>query len=159
MRPSVPLATLLFAIPSLADFHIGRADKETNPFARGDPVIKWTDYVACPSNYFGCQCYGYFSATADRGVSTRQNKAPTGNFSINSGLCSAGQLDFYYRSSQNVWEFYKNGGDGTKLGTCYPNSGHDLCFIRTGTALTVNYYEALVCISDVCDPTKPIPKA
>lgn len=146
------LATLALAAPGLADFHIGRADKQTNPFNKDSPVISWTDYVACPSNYFGCQCYGYISATADRGVLTRQNKPPTGDFSINAGLCGLGQLDFYYRQAENKWEFYKNGGDGAIQGTCYSNSGHDLCLKNTGTAVTVNYYEELVCYSYICNP-------
>lgn len=152
MRLSVYLAALSSALPCLADFHIGRADKETNPFNTDSPVLQWTDYVACPSNYFGCKCYGKISPSADRGVSTRQRKPPTGDFSIEAGLCGMGQLDFYYRAADNKWEFYVNGGNGDIQGTCYPNSTHDLCFLTTSTILTVNYYDELVCYSYICNP-------
>lgn len=151
MRIATSLATLALSIPCLADFHIGRADKQTNPFSKDFPVINWTDYTVCPSNYFGCQCYGGLKATSGRGVSTKGNKPPTGDFSINAGLCGVGQLDFYYRANENKWEFYIDNGNGQLQGTCYPNNGHDLCSLRTGTVITVNYYEELVCYTKICD--------
>ncbi|KAJ2968258.1 hypothetical protein NQ176_g9271 [Zarea fungicola] len=151
MRFSVSLAAMALAVPGLANFHIGRADKETNPFNKNSPVISWTDYVACPSNYFGCKCYGGISATADRGVSTTRNKSPSGDsFSLNAGLCGMGKLDFYWRQNLQKWEFFGSNGDGKVKGECYPNSTHDLCFLRTGTAVTVNYYDKLVCYSYIC---------
>ncbi|KAJ2980438.1 hypothetical protein NQ176_g2642 [Zarea fungicola] len=148
---SAPLALLALAVPSLANFHIGKADKETNPVSKDSPILNWTDYVACPSNYFGCKCYGGISPTADRGVSTARNAAPEGTFfSLNAGLCGMGKLDFYYQVDQNRWDFYEAGGDGKVKGECYPNHTHDLCSLKTGTAVTVNYYDELVCYSFVC---------
>ena len=144
------LATL--STTALANFHIGKADKEQNPFSDGFPPFKFTQWIACPSNYYGCKCYGYIAANADRGVQTSDDRTPEGHttFSLNAGLCGMGKLDFYYRQAQNVWEFYVSGGDGSLQGTCFDNRADlDWCS-RDGTALTTIYDDKLVCYSYIC---------
>lgn len=154
MHLCIPLVALVLPAPGLANFHIGRAKKENNPVLPNDPIIRWTDYTACPSNYYGCKCFGHINANADRGVETLDGKAPSGNFSLKTGLCGMKQLNFYYIQSKNKWQFYENNGDGKVKGECFRNSASSLCSLTTGTAVTVIYDDMLVCYSYICEPNR-----
>lgn len=92
-----------------------------NPDKGGTPGLKYTEYIACPSNYYNCKCFG--SIGIDRGVKVLPRGSTKGSFfSLASGLCGMGQLDFYYRPNFGHWEFYVHGGNGQVQGTCYKNN-------------------------------------
>lgn len=136
-----------------ANFHVGKADKtqlHVNPNGPGTPNLKFTTYIACPSNYLNCKCYGGFSDNSDRGVGVAHG-AITGDFSLKAGLCGMGQLDFYWRSNLGKWEFYVNGGNGDKQGECYKNSAALAgCGINPTSVLETNYDDKIVCYSYIC---------
>jgi hypothetical protein len=139
---SAIFAALLLLSPTLADFHIGQimnvAGSAPNPPTN-------TEYIACPSNYYNCNCFG----SKDRAVNTYLGQNPaSATFSLNSGLCGMGQLDFYYQDSKKGWDFYVNGGDGSLQGTCYPNSDTQWCAIPL--LWTTKYTDNLVCYSYIC---------
>lgn len=138
------LATLGFA-----NFHVGRADK--TQITHSDlPPVTFTQYIACPSNYLNCNCYGGFAANADRGVQVSKGST-SGDFSLNAGLCGMGQLDFYYRANLGHWEFYVDGGDGSIQGTCYKNDAKlAACGLSPYSILETNYDDQLVCYSYIC---------
>lgn len=141
--------SLALAIPARANFHVGKADKQTIPFGNS-PVLKFTDYIACPSNYMNCKCYGGYKPNSDRGVGTVSGGI-SGDFSLKAGLCGMGQLDFYHRADQKKWEFYVHGGDGSIQGTCYPTTDTIKgCALNTGTTLQTNYDDKLICYSYIC---------
>ncbi|KAJ2983081.1 hypothetical protein NQ176_g945 [Zarea fungicola] len=137
-----------------ANFHIGKADKvqlSTNPDRGGGPPLKYTRYIACPSNYLNCKCYGGFADNSDRGVGLASGSSLSRDFSLKGGLCGTGQLDFYYRPNLGHWEFYVNGGNGDIQGTCYKNSDSlKGCGIGPHTVLETNYSDQLVCYSYIC---------
>ena len=66
-------------------------------------------------------------------------------FSVESGLCGLGQLNFY-KQSDGSWDFYQNNGDGSLQGTCYSNTAITSCL------LAFNVYDQLVCYSYICNP-------
>ncbi|KAJ2979736.1 hypothetical protein NQ176_g3069 [Zarea fungicola] len=149
MQLSSTLLVLPFLPAALANFHVGIAHKWTNPLS-DFPSIEWTTAIACPSNYLSCKCYGQIADNADRGVGSIGHKSDLGNmFSLNSGLCGMGQLDFYYRSDRGVWEFYVNNGDGSLQGTCYSNSARDWC-VQHGSTLSTDYDDKIWCDSYIC---------
>ncbi|CEG80558.1 hypothetical protein RMATCC62417_14876 [Rhizopus microsporus] len=121
-----------------ADFHI----------STGVATGGRTGVVACPSNYWNCNCYG----KGDRaGVVTDANNSGLGNitpdtnfFKIRKGLCGMGEMNFYKRNDGR-WEFYANNGDGKLLGTCYENKAIKKC-------TTVLLTDKLVCYSYICNP-------
>ncbi|KAJ2982980.1 hypothetical protein NQ176_g1025 [Zarea fungicola] len=135
-----------------ANFHIGKADKvqlHTVPDQPHSPPLKFTQYIACPSNYMNCNCYGRFAANADRGVEVAHGST-SGDFSLKAGLCGMGQLDFYKRSG-GFWEFYVNNGNGDIQGTCYKNSAElQGCGINPLSVLETNYDDQIVCYSYIC---------
>jgi len=144
---SAIFAALLLLSPTLADFHIG---EQLGVYGTAPDPPTGTKYVACPSNYYNCYCYG--SINPDRGVFI-QGGQNTGSatFSLHAGLCGMGQLNFYYQQSKGGWDFYVNNGDGSLQGTCYPNSDTKYC----GTSLpffSAKYTDSLVCYSYICNP-------
>ncbi|KAN0076667.1 hypothetical protein V8E54_006809 [Elaphomyces granulatus] len=140
---STIFAALLLLSPTLADFHIGQHDRVS---AGPQGPISATLYLACPSNYYNCKCYG--SIRPDRGVFTVGGQSPgSATFSLSAGLCGMGQLDFYYRQSKESWDFYVNGGDGSLQGTCYSNSDTQTCY---SFYFSATYYDRLVCYSYIC---------
>jgi hypothetical protein len=131
------LIAALFPSCTLADFHIG----EIFAFNSAGSI---TEYVACPSNYFNCNC---FKLNPDRGVILAAGVVPSSaQFSLPAGLCGMKQLDFYYKSDKGGWDFYVHGGDGSLQGTCYKNSATKSC----AGAVSVSYSDALVCYSYIC---------
>jgi hypothetical protein len=141
---STIFAALLLLSPTLADFHIGQQDGVS---AGPKEPISTTDYLACPSNYYNCKCYG--SIHPDRGVFTVRGQSPgSATFSLSAGLCGMGQLDFYYRQSKGGWDFYVSGGDGSLQGTCYSNSDTETCY---SLGFLATYYDSLVCYSYICN--------
>ncbi|KAJ2977919.1 hypothetical protein NQ176_g4098 [Zarea fungicola] len=135
-----------------ADFHVGRSDfsqQATNP-DKGT-ILQWSDYFACPSNYYQCKCFGQLSS--DRGVKVKSGSTTGQYFSLESGLCGMGQLDFYYRPNLGHWEFYVNGGDGKVQGTCYSNSAETVrCGNPIFSNISAGYHDQLVCYSYICNP-------
>jgi len=139
---SAIFAILLLLSPTLADFHIGEQVHND----RG--ITDTTDFVACPSNYYKCNCFGMPNPASDRGVYIKSGQSPASNsFSLDAGLCGMGQLNFYYRQDKGGWDFYVNGGDGSLQGTCYPNlhAKDEGCPIFQYT-----YKDLLVCYSYIC---------
>lgn len=133
----------------IADFHIGKTDftqHSTNPDK--PPFNEWTDYVACPSNYYQCRCYG--QVAPDRGVRLVSG-ATSGDFSLAAGLCGMGRLDFYYRPNLDRWEFYVNKGDGTLQGTCYKNNPKSESCGGLLSNLQGIYHDTMVCYSYICN--------
>ena len=145
---SAIFAALLLLSPTLADFHVG----EQFGVAAGptDP-IEITRYLACPSDYYNCRCFG--SIRPDRGVFIEGGQTPdSATFSLNAGLCGMGKLDFYYRQSKGAWDFYVSGGDGSLQGTCYRNSADSQWCGTSYPAFTARYFDRLVCYSYICNP-------
>jgi hypothetical protein len=141
---SAIIAALLLLSPTLADFHIGQQDGDS---AGPEGPIFSKKYVACPSDYYNCHCYG--SVNPERGVFTLSGQNPgSATFSLKSGLCGMGQLNFYYQQSKGGWDFYVNGGDGSLQGTCYSNSDTKTCG-KIGFLAT--YHDSLVCYSYICN--------
>jgi hypothetical protein len=144
--PAIFTALLLPSLTS-ADFHIGTQVIYWSPTST-DP-IQQTRYLACPSNYYNCNCFGGYSS--DRGVVTTQSPA-SATFSLPAGLCGLGQLNFYYQQDKGGWDFYVNDGDGSLQGTCYSNSAStQYCFNNLPLLETV-YTDSLVCYSYICNP-------
>ncbi|KAN0068725.1 hypothetical protein V8E54_013449 [Elaphomyces granulatus] len=137
---SAIFAALLLISPTLADFHIGlRSDVFGTP--------KLPQYIACPSDYYNCLCYG--RPKSDRGVYIRYPQSPDNySFSLEAGLCGMGsQLNFYYQDNKGGWDFYVNNGDGTRQGTCYSNEDEETCLPDF-----IHYTDELVCYSHICEP-------
>jgi hypothetical protein len=142
---SAIFAALLLLSPTLADFHIGTQfgvyGTQPNP-----PTT--TEYIACPSNYYNCNCYG--AMNPDRGVLIQPGTNPgSATFYLKSGLCGMGQLDFYYQQSKGGWDIYVNGGDGSLQGTCYPNSDTQHCSFLP--LFTSKYTDNLICYTHICN--------
>lgn len=145
----LPISLLTAALaawitPAAADFHIlGRA---TRLFAGpGDSIDM---LIACPSNFFNCQCIGD-SKNSAAVVDYDLNSLPSGgSFELAAGLCGAGAMNFYDRGS-GKWEFFANGGDGTKLGDCNVNTNSAVTdctsAFQTSTASSL-----LICSSSIC---------
>ena len=123
--------TILFA---LADFRI------TQGIAPGGGA----GLEACPSNYYNCKCLKDGDRAAqvvvnDHGVGS----LPASMFSVKAGLCGLGQLNFQKRGDGS-WNIYKNDGDGSVQGTCYPDTAGTSC---SGGFF---FYDQLVCYSYIC---------
>ena len=144
---SAIFASLLLLSPTLADFHIG--EQQVLAAAPKEPV-ETTKYLACPSNYYNCNCYG--SVHPDRGVFIQGSQNPgSATFSLDSGLCGMGQLNFYYQQSKGGWDFYVNDGDGSLQGTCYSNSAKSQS-CSSFPLFQYQYFDRLICYSYICNP-------
>jgi hypothetical protein len=126
---------------TLADFHIDNLRNTVVNSPGGQS--SWTSVVACPSNYWNCKCL----TSGDR---TGKVDGTLGDsvFSIKSGFCGMGKLNFY--KSGNTFLMYKDGGDGKVIGTCYWNTGDagKVCGITGGSTTVTGGY---VCYSYVCN--------
>jgi hypothetical protein len=142
---SAIFAALLLS-PTLADFHIG---EQFGVYGSQPDPPTGTKYVACPSNYYNCNCFGRINP--DRGVFIQGGQNPgSATFSLDAGLCGMGQLNFYYQDNKGGWDFYVNDGDGSLQGTCYPNSDSKICSLPF--VYTFKYTDSLVCYSYICNP-------
>jgi hypothetical protein len=145
--PAIFAAVLLPSLTS-ADFHIGT---QLILFGTAPDPPQLTRYLACPSNYYNCNCYGAYNS--DRGVLTSNEQSPTSTtFSLQAGLCGLGQLNFYYIQDKGGWDFYVNGGDGSLQGTCYTNSASTQYCFGNLPLLSTSYTDSLVCYSYICNP-------
>jgi hypothetical protein len=126
-----------FAIPlALADFHI----------VQGIAPGGGAGLEACPSDYYNCNCLKNGDRAAQVLVGGRGvGSLPDSFFSVKSGLCGLGQLNFY-KQGDGSWKFYKDGGDGSLQGTCYKNTAGTSC---SGGFI---FYDQLVCYSYICNP-------
>jgi hypothetical protein len=74
-----------------------------------------TGAVACPSSDWTCGCF----TASDGQTGTIFNGVPgQSDFSIASGFCGVGQMDFWVAGSD--YNVYFN-GDSNQIGQCYPN--------------------------------------
>jgi hypothetical protein len=137
------LVTAALTLPStVADFHVTQV--------HGSP----TSLVACPSDYFTCDCL----STDDRGAQIVVNgnevtSLPSNFFSTGRRFCGVQQLDFYYRSDTGIWQFYVNNGDGSLQGECYSNTASGSCWEPQEIPATLSWVDKLVCYSYICNPT------
>lgn len=139
MKTVAILATFLVASVS-ADFHITRLranDGHSEDFRD----------LACPSNYWNCNCFLW----NDRGKGVTNGD---GNFfTVSEGLCGMKQMNFYKNPDEgdNVWDYYEDGGDGTKIGSCYGNEDSDSkrCYLP---GVTIKASDLLVCYGYPCEP-------
>ena len=125
----------LVLVPSvLADFHITNVEY-------GSKGRETSSNVACPSDYWNCNCLAFGDRSADV-INGSDNF-----FQVEAGLCGMGTLNFYLNPDHTSWDFYVDGGDGTLQGTCYPNSGEHSCPLALAQAT-----DLLVCYSYICNP-------
>ncbi|KAN0085502.1 hypothetical protein V8E54_001969 [Elaphomyces granulatus] len=142
---SAIFAALLLLPPTLADFHIG---EQFGIVGSGDDPPTITKYIACPSNYYNCNCFG--SLKSERGVFIPGGDNPgSATFSLNPGLCGMGKLDFYYQADKGVWDFYISDGNGEVQGTCYRNSAAKQ-YCGFPPFYKFQYTDSLVCYSYIC---------
>ena len=113
-----------FLIPfALAEFRLIIAQPDNSKF-----TSVWA--VPGPAESFDCSSFDDNSAdphTPKNGVKVSIDYI-TGGFplslhvSTDPGLCGLGQLDFYRKNEHDNFLFYLDKGNGTSLGTCYPNT-------------------------------------
>ncbi|KAL7911297.1 hypothetical protein GGI35DRAFT_478660 [Trichoderma velutinum] len=148
------LSTILTAITTVlplttADFHVLTGPCSISPGWGGEIE---SDVVACPSNYYNCDCmlWGDRAGFLRAGDTPVDGLATTGStyFQL-SGMCGVGNMDFY-KQGDGSWLFYIAGGDGSVQGTCYngDNSIKD-CF---GVSASCSWTNILVCYSQICNP-------
>ncbi|KAH8736633.1 hypothetical protein BGZ61DRAFT_341589 [Ilyonectria robusta] len=141
MRFDTVLQLALLPAFAVADFHIDTLRNTAISSGSGQTV--WTSTVACPSNYWNCKCL----TTGDR---TGKVDGGLGDsvFSIKSGFCGMGKLNFY--KNGNKFLMYKDGGDGSVIGTCELNNGDagKQCGITGGNSIITGGY---VCYTYVCN--------
>jgi hypothetical protein len=146
MRLHVYLAALPgLLMTSYADFHIGLS--VWSPLITPNDVQ--TEYLACPSNYYNCDCWGPHHDRAGYVIRGDPNHSTFFSISGAKSLCGMGQLNFYKRDDGH-WDFYVNNGDGSIQGKCYSNrkdEGSQIC-----SAALITYTDLLVCYSYICNP-------
>lgn len=129
------LVTAALSVPSaLANFHV----------IQGIAPGGLAGLEACPSNYYNCKCM----TGGDRAAQVLVDGHGVGDlpddfFSIKSGLCGMGQLNFYKRSDGH-WDFYVSNGDGKVQGACHSNTASSSC---SGGFF---FNDLLVCYSYIC---------
>jgi hypothetical protein len=128
------LVTAALTLPStVADFHITQTS---------DGYDRDLKFVACPSNYFTCDCL----VNGDRTAQIVTANPPRGFFHTTGNFCEVTtQLNFYERDG-GYWQFYENNGDGTLQGTCYSNSAQAICNLE----YPLHWVDQLVCYSYIC---------
>lgn len=142
MKLTAVISLLSLSLPAaLADFHIDTLYNSV--VTSGSTQQHWTSYVACPSDYWNCQCL----TDSDRTGSIFNGNPGDSFFSIKSGFCGMDQMNFYQDGDN--YDFYINGGDGSKIGTCYPNTEPKECGIVGGTSEVMG---GMVCYSYACNP-------
>jgi hypothetical protein len=74
-------------------------------------------FVACPSNYFNCECLvgGNHAEPVEYVIGTEEL------FAVHAGLCEKGQMNIYLRAS-GAWALYDN-DSGAQLGWCHDALG------------------------------------
>ncbi|TEB18516.1 hypothetical protein FA13DRAFT_1863518 [Coprinellus micaceus] len=122
-----------------AGFHIGRVTTT---------VGVYRNHIACPSSKYNCDCFkGQDGLTGT--VKLPKKDKMEDFFQITTpnwcGRVNMPTLDFYKRADGH-WDFYRNKGDGTRVGTCYANSDSKTC-IPGG----VHYGDKLACYTDLCN--------
>lgn len=144
-------ATQIFAILSLAssaaaDFHI-----LTGPCSIGFGGSIESFTMACPSNYYNCDCL----SNGDRAGHVINGETPvvgisnTGsNYFELDGMCGVGNMNFYLQGDGS-WLFYIAGGDGSVQGTCY--QGDNSIKDCDGGASSCSFKNILVCYSYICN--------
>ena len=124
---------------ALADFHI----------IQGIAPGGGSGVVACPSNYYklNCNCLenGDRAAQVSVGDSKGVGSLPETFFSVKSGLCGFGQLNFY-KQRNGVWNIYENNGNGHLQGACYSNTAGTSC----SSGYFKFFYDQLICYSYIC---------
>ena len=130
-----------FVIPfALASFHVAtiRIDEGV-----GSDASRLLKTLACPAYLYHCLCF------------VKNNRDSVGvipgpfdgqhNVSIVSGLCGMGKLNLF-KNSDGSWYIYVDKGNGTIVGTCYPNTAYLTCNDGVDTTIVDN----LVCYSNIC---------
>lgn len=108
----------------------------------------YTVYACFSLPYYNCNCFqDADGASFVTFGGQRLGFLTLDAFSVESGLCGMGQLNFYNRSN-GVWDFYRNDGIGGLQGTCYSNTAVTSC--PSASATDVVAYDKLVCLSDIC---------
>lgn len=118
-----------------ANFHISRVFSGTR-------TVK---YLACPLNYWNCDCY----ISEDRAGHV-SNQA-TDNFSID-GMCGVGQMNLYKDNNADTLSMYHNGGDGQVIGRCYRNTAERICRVGGSSPGLAVVNDEWVCYTYVCEP-------
>ncbi|PTB68469.1 hypothetical protein BBK36DRAFT_1138588 [Trichoderma citrinoviride] len=151
MKFSIPqvLAALSLASVVAADFHILTGPCSIAP-GFGGSLESYA--VACPSNYYNCDCMlnGDRTGHVIAGETPVYGLSSTGsNYFELDGMCGTGNLNFYLQSD-GTWLFYIAGGDGSVQGTCYngDNSVTDCNEFSAACSLS----NILVCYSYICEP-------
>ena len=81
---------------------------------------------ACPSNYYNCDCLANHNRAAEVVVNGQEVESlPDSFFSVQSGFCGIGQLNFY-KQGDGSWDIYQNDGNGSLQGKCYSNRARNI---------------------------------
>jgi hypothetical protein len=151
MLPKHLLTASLFTLSHVAaDFHISAVVGGSVGYCSPDGgcIDNYNNrVVACPSNYWNCDCF----SKGDRGVlvdnGNIQDITGLNYFQTDPGLCGMGAMNFY-KQGDGSWVFYVAGGDGSLQGKCYNNSGSDYCWYALGSD---SVRDRLVCYSYICN--------
>ncbi|KAH8812848.1 hypothetical protein F5884DRAFT_317650 [Xylogone sp. PMI_703] len=143
------IAALGLASLVAADFHILTGPCSIAPGFGGE----LEDYVvACPSNYYNCDCIN----GGDRAGHLQDGDTPVDGITTTdsdyfqiSGMCGVGAMNFY-KNDDNSWTFYLDGGDGSVQGTCYAGDNSIKDCNSFSAACSVS--NILVCYSYICNP-------
>lgn len=169
MKVFTLIAVFAASITVQADFHVlGQKGVIEDLSAGGGGVSEFERLIGCPSNIFNCDCFadlrgGTQSANGnDLGISFPGQPFPADNFfqlvppsDGDGNFCGEGALNFFLKQgvTDGSWEFFKDGGVGTVLGTCFPQSPDaELQTCIRGLGVTVTAFDFLVCFSFLCQP-------
>ena len=127
----------IFVIPfALADIHVYTIHIDDG--VGGDAGTR-----ACPSNFYDCN---YFTDLRHSEAVLPGPFDGQHNVAILSGLCNMGQLNLFI-NSDGTWSMYVDKGNGTIVGTCYPNTANTTCH----SAVYKTIVDKLVCYTNICD--------
>lgn len=135
----IPLLSTLLITTTNANFHLSKLYNTV--LTSGTSTQTWTSISACPSNDYSCKCLTNYGGIPDSKALEKDS------FSIPSGFCGQGKLDFY-KGGDGSYKFYNSGGDGSVRGQCWVTPGSKKeCSITLGSS---NVQADWVCYSDVC---------
>jgi hypothetical protein len=105
-----------FSSLALADFHLMDADARQG---FGGSQTSSFGFQLIDSNKFD-DCSTILNQPIESGIMDDDDK--TSYRKSDAGVCSSGALNFYYIGDSDSYDYYYDGGDGTKIGSCYRNN-------------------------------------
>lgn len=103
--------------------------------------------VTIPSKKYGCDGARYYSAEIE-GLTDFYVSSHTLTWDVKD-FCGIPQMDAYYDTNAGIFNLFRAGGDGTVIGSCYPQSPQGS--LRCEAAFDeVVCSDAWVCYSELC---------